>query len=236
MKVKTIALVLGGSLVLAGVGVGAVACSSSSSGGNNPGVDSGMNNPDTSSTGMPDNFAPPVDGNMPMNDAGVDAPAACKHGNAPTLHPSDGGPGELWCGYLSGDAGKLYCNPGSQTCCNGGTMGSGFADPVCGTPGTACANGTGPEEFDCEDQKDCPNGGTCCFGGNTIALDPACNYDYAHASGSYTRCVSPDAGGACAAGTEETLCTSSAECANVAGKPNCTPFKVIFYGLGHCTP
>jgi hypothetical protein len=237
MKVQTIALVLAGALAAAGGAVGIVACSSDSgTGGGNP-PDGAVGSPDTNQPAVDAN-QPGVDSNLPPVDGGTsDGPATCTHGAAPTLHPDDGGPGSLWCGFLSNDAGKLYCNPSTQVCCNGGKMGTGFADPTCNAQGTACTNGTGPEEFDCEDQLDCQDpAAVCCFGGNTIAHpDPVCLYDYAHASGSYTRCVHADAGGACSA-TEETVCTSDAECANIAGKPHCTPFKVIYYGLGHCTP
>jgi hypothetical protein len=172
-------------------------------------------------------------------DGAANEASSCTHGSPPRFHPSDGGPMSLFCGFLSGDAGTLNCDPHLQICCVGGTQegGAGFVDPVCGVPGTPCSNGNGPREIDCEDPNDCPTpGSTCCIGaiGSTTlppALDPACNYDYAR-SGIRTHCVTPDAGGpSCRAG-EFVICTGNAQCP--ADKPTCIPFKSIFFSLGFC--
>jgi hypothetical protein len=228
MKISTMALFLGGALVCGVGGIGLAACSSDSNTGNPTGGDSGGNHDGTTGSEGGGGDGGAIDSGG--NEGGGDSAGGCTHGNPPSLHVSDGGPTSLFCGFKANDAGTLYCDPHTQNCCVGGSMGTGFADPTCNTKGVACVNGTMPKEIDCEDSNDCPVvGSICCYTGPVPTLDPTCNY-YRATSGISTHCVDPDAGTACASG-EQQICSSNAECPS--GK-TCTPFKTIYFGLGFC--
>ncbi len=226
MKISTMALFFGGALVLSGAGLGLAACSSDSGTGTpTGGGDSGSNTDGTSHTdgAMQGDTAP--QGDSATGDDGGDGGAGCKHGNPPNVHPSDGGPTALFCGFKANDGGTLACDPHTQLCCVGGKQGTGFADPVCIAAGGTCMNGMNPKPIACEDQNDCPTAGNlCCYTGAVPQNDPACGYYYA-SSNIATNCATT-----CAAG-QSRICTSDSQCAT---GQTCTPFKSIYFGLGFC--
>jgi hypothetical protein len=221
MKLGTMAWVVGGVLVVAAGGAGVAACSSSSGSPANPGTDSGAGT-DTGGGGQ--------DANMPMDDAGTGADC----GKNPTLHPSDGGKGSIFCAYPNDGGKAIYCDSPTQECCLGGFIGNNmYDDNTCQAVGTPCTNGapldgggTNADQIPCEVSADCPGGSICCATGDTPAMSvPGCTY---YKGGHFfgTSCVQ---GTTCQAGQFQ-LCGDSNEC---AGK-TCTPFKAKILSLGFC--
>ena len=225
MKNSQLAWLLGGALVLSSGVLGVAACSSSNTGNPTGGVDSGTG---SDGGGGTDTGTGTDTGNGGTDSGGgTDGGGTCTSPKSPSLHPSDGGAGSLFCGYLGNDAGRLDCTPQTQVCCLGGKQGTGFADPTCNAPGTPCANGTNPKEFQCGDPTDCASGSICCLGGPAPTLDPVCGY-YKAKGTTGSKCETTTT---CAAG-ETKLCESNAECA--AGQ-TCTPFKTLILQFGFCS-
>jgi hypothetical protein len=155
------------------------------------------------------------------NDAGTDANC----GSNPTLHPSTGGPGALFCPFFT-DGGFGHCTPKTQVCCVGGKQGAAFVDSVCNAAGMQCTNGVGPKEFDCTDQNDCGSGEVCCMTGPGPTLD-ACGY-YKATGTTGSKC---ELGTTCQGG-ELRVCESNTQC--MSGQM-CTPFKAsIYFQFGFC--
>ena len=224
MKISTMALFFGGALVLSSAGVGLAACSSDSGTGTpTGGNDSGGNADSTSHTdgAMQGDTGMTGDTGM-MGDGGTGAEC----GTTPSLHPSDGGPGSVYCPF-GPDGGSIHCDPGAnQICCINPKVNGAFPPSTCSTT-CPYADAGGATNLECEDKITCTannKGAVCCGSGPMPALDTACGY-YSEKGLK---------GGACAAtcaANEFELCATSAEC---SGGKTCTPFKAKGMQLGYC--
>jgi hypothetical protein len=223
MKIRTVALAMGGAVLIALGGVGAVACSSDEGTGTPTNNNTDKDATTTGDTGP----KPTTDSSTPVGDAGVDAPtypSTCQHvtakgaqfgfcqsgpppsdagdavdcGKVPTLHPAEAGTGP-YCPFSSvGDAGNLTCAQG-QHCCE---------HPAdAGTPSTCQASTCGTTDTDwmCQDQSNCPSGQVCCAITSGPGQDPGCSFYFLHGFKG-TACRT-----SCAQG-ELTVCESDDQC------------------------
>lgn len=228
MKFSTMALVLSSAVVIAGAGVSAVACSSSSTTGN-PVAQNDASKSDTSMPGT--DSSPPVMDAGPTPDTGTGGdtgPGGPDCGSIPTLHPGDGV--KLFCPF-GPDGGAIDCVAKTQFCCISGKVGGAYPPSSCepianGACAAVEAGVAGSTEIECEDPgTDCPAGNMCCGTPNSIAPVAGCGYGKL-AGWQYTKCATS------CTGTEFQLCASDAECGD-AGK-KCASFKAKGIQLGYC--
>ena len=250
MKIRTLALVLGSAVVVAGAGVGVTACSSSSSPDNGGGNDAGNGGHDATSGGNDSGNTMGNDsgntmgndsGNTMGNDGGTTT-ADC--GSSPSLHVDEAG--SIYCGF-NGDAGALTCAKG-QECCIGNKdpQTKAFDDQACVTFGSACNNPTATDAsaggipMQCAQIADCTANGVqnaaCCMqGGEAPAMPAGCSY-YKTSDGNSITCEAangapPDAGAPSCAPGELQVCSSNADCP--AGK-TCVASKWKIIQIGLC--
>ena len=247
MNIRTLALVFGSALTVAVGGIGAAACSSSSSGSGGSGSSGGG-----SSGGGADGTASSSGGSSGGGSSGSssgsssggtsDAGTGTECGSIPALHQDEAG--SIFCGY--DDAGTSFsCTPGQQ-CCLGGEINSVFAPQVCATFGSDCTNGGNPDAgtgnfvavpIACNQIADCiangnANATACCLQGAKAPTPvTGCGYDKS-TNGSAIVCEGTAGGAAtpCAAG-EIQICSSQADCPTGT---TCTAGKWKLYQLGFC--
>ena len=197
MKIRTMALAMGGAFLLALGGVGAVACSSDDgtgtpATGNDASVakDTGTTK-DTGTVDQPDTSTPDTD-------AGPGAPDC---GRAPpTFHPvdADTGPYCPFSAVTGSDAGNKTCATGEKCC-------EHQADA--GQPSSCQAAACAPTDtaWECQDPNNCTGGQVCCAIAASAGQDPGCSF-YFLSKFKGTACRT-----ACATG-ELTVCESDGQC------------------------
>jgi hypothetical protein len=239
MNIRTLALVFGSAIVVAGSGMAATACSSNNSSGgtsSSGGGDSGAHPDGTaSSSGGGDDGGASSSGGEGGGSSGGDAGTGPDCGNTPSLHATEAG--TIFCGYEPDGGPAIDCPTGKQ-CCLGGALGGGtYAPEECVTWGTACTNpADGGIPIACGQISDCTANGqagatACCLQGATVATVAGCGFPkYSHGTGIVCEGDGGGAATACAAG-ETQICTSQADCP--AGK-TCTAGKWKIYQLGFC--
>ena len=246
MKIGTMALIGSAVAVVALSGVTVVACSSSnSSPGGGTGDDSGTAQDSGTQTTQDSGTQTTEDsGTTTTQDSGTTS--SCKN---PQLHPNPAG--DVYCGYASDDAGgtiSCLADSGTQQCCLGGTLGSGYAPQACvafGLPNCAAdtAEGTKPYPIQCNQVSDCAANGAvgaaCCLQGvtSTPAAQAGCTPTwYKQSGGSGIACEAPDGGAAggavpsCAQG-EVQVCSADVDCP--AGMV-CQAMSWKIFDIGFC--
>jgi len=224
MKISTLGLFLGGALLVSGAGIAVTACSS----------DSGTGNPTTnpdSSTGNDgsshNDGQAQQDTGMMGDDGGSDTGTGAECGTTPTVHPSDGGPGAIYCPF-GPDGGAIHCNPASETCCINPKVNGTFPPSTCSAT-CPYSDAGGATDLHCQDSISCSangKGNICCGSGPLPTLDTACGY-YNEKGLKAGNC---EQGPSCAAG-EFQLCGGQNDCPT--GK-TCTAFKAKGMQLGFC--
>jgi hypothetical protein len=206
---------------------------------NMPDMDAGVDaNPPVDANTPPDANVPvdgnlPVDANVPVDantpvDANLPVDAGVDCGSVPTLHPTDGGAGSLFCPFGPDGGAPLHCDSPTEECCIGGSLDAGgFASSVCQAMDTACTNGNSPPRVECESPNNCGAGDVCCLVG-TPTQDLACS-DWYGVGVTGTNC---EHGTSCAAG-EFQVCETLSDC-TAPGATMCTPMKTKGVQIGFC--
>ncbi len=240
MKFSTMAWVLGSTLVIGGMGVGAAACSSGGSGTpSSQGNDSGTTHTDSGGpTG--DSGHPGDSGTMGTDTGTVDMDSGTGGdsdmgspdcGTAPNLHP--GSMGQLYCPFGPDAGAPIYCAAGTQYCCISGKVGGVYPPSDCEDISAGGCTAVmqmvqGSTQIQCEDPAtDCPaaTGYVCCA---SPAPQPVAGCGYSKITGwAYSKC---EMGTACAAG-ETQICESQAECPSGLA---CVPMKAKGVQMGFC--
>jgi hypothetical protein len=203
MKIRTMALAMGGAFLLALGGVGAVACSSDDGTGTpatgtdaSVAKDTGTTKADTGTVDQPDTSTPDTD-------AGVGAPDC---GRAPpTFHPVDAGTG-AYCPFSSvgADAGNVTCAQGQFCCEHQADAGTPSSCQAAGAGGAVSCGAT-DTYWQCQDPNSCGTGQVCCAVAASAGQDPGCSF-YFLSKFKGTACRA-----ACATG-ELTVCESDGQC------------------------
>jgi hypothetical protein len=248
MNIKHLALVLGATVTLVGGGLGAVACSSSSSSGNSSGSSgggsgsgSGSSSGGTMDSGEGDAGSGSSSGGSGSSSGGMTG-ADCG-AKIPALHPNPAG--DIYCGYLPGDSGAaLDCvaDSGTGWCCLGGSLGGGqYAPQICASNSAGCLADGNPDggkpglPIQCNQISDCAGNGmpgatACCLQG---ASEETCMGNFTKAFGGSAIVCEGSGGGsatACVAG-EIQICSTAADCPTGT---TCKPGKWKLYDLGFC--
>lgn len=245
MNIKHLALVMGATMALVGGGMGAVACSSSSSNTGSSGSGSGGSGSSSGGTmdsGNEDTGSGSSSGGSGSSSGGTgDAGVDC--GKIPMLYPNPAG--QLYC-FKGADGGTLDCvaDSGTGYCCYGGSLGGGqYAPQICGADPAACTNGapdaggTAAIPIQCEQIADCtllgaPGATACCLQGSSAPAAVA-GCGYAKVTRGTAVICEGDGGGAptaCQAG-EVQLCSQQADCPSGT---TCTAGKWKTFDIGFC--
>lgn len=198
MKIRTMALGIGGAFLVALGGVSAVACSSDNGSGTPAtGGPDATANKDSSTPRTDAQVGQPDTGPGTTGDAGSGTPDCGRA--APTLHPVEAGTGP-YCPFSAvGDAGNKTCAFGENCCEHAADAGM---PSTC--QATACANAK-DTDWQCQDPNNCGTGQVCCAIAASAGQDPGCSF-YFLSKFKGTACRA-----ACATG-ELTVCEGDSQC------------------------
>jgi hypothetical protein len=212
MNIRTVALVLGGSMLAAGI-TAATACSSGSGSGSPSGHDGGgeasFGDGSGSSSGSGSSGSSSGGSSGGSSSGATDAAADCK--TPPVLHPDDGG--NIYCPF-GPDGSAIECSATTTVCCIGGGTSGNYQVSKCQDKAMDCDNpapdAAGPaRRVECEDSLNCGTTGVCCAKGG-VPSDMGCGFPLEKPSFSATRCVTD--GGACGSGEFQLCSEATGEC------------------------
>jgi hypothetical protein len=215
MKIRTVAFAVGGAVLIALGGVGAVACSSDDGSGTPTPGNNDKDATTAADTGKPtpgkDGSVVETDSDTPVGDAGTDSnvdPVDC--GKVPTFHPVEAGTGP-YCPFSAvGDAGNLTC-AATQHCCE---------HPAdAGKPSECQAAACAKTDTDwmCQDKNNCPGAQVCCAVTTGPGQDPGCSFYFLHKF-TGTACRTACAQGELTVCEGDDQCVAPAKCQHVTAK------------------